>query len=61
LRGAVKIQFLKRLQRAIVVDGATLSKKNGVEDNGGLLKDSLERPFPCNILRKLWQWSRNVA
>ena len=33
----IKTQLLKRLQRVIVVDGATHSKKDGVEGNGGSL------------------------
>ena len=36
----IKTHLLKRLQRAIVVvDGATHSQKDGVEGNGGSLKD----------------------
>jgi hypothetical protein len=39
----IKTQLLKRLQRAIVVvDGATHSQKDGVEGNGGSLKDGAE-------------------
>jgi hypothetical protein len=34
-----KTQFLKRLQRVIVVDIATHSQKDGVEVNRGSLKD----------------------
>jgi hypothetical protein len=34
----IKTQLLKRLQRVIVVDSATYSLKDGVEDNGGFLK-----------------------
>jgi len=37
-----KIRLLKRLQRMIVVDGATHSQKDGVEGNGGSLKDGAE-------------------
>jgi len=37
-----KTQFLLRRQRVIVVDGATHSKKDGVEGNGGSLKDGAE-------------------
>jgi hypothetical protein len=33
----IKTQLLKRLQRLIVVDGATYSQKNGVEGNRGSL------------------------
>jgi len=33
----VKTQLIKRLQRVIVVDGATHSQKDGVEGNGGSL------------------------
>jgi len=35
----IKTQFLERLQRVIVVDGATHSQKDGVEGNGGSLED----------------------
>jgi len=35
-----KTQLLKRLQRVVVVNGATHSQKDGVEDNGCLLKDT---------------------
>jgi hypothetical protein len=38
----IKTQLLKRLQRVIVVDGATHSQKDGVEGNGGSLKDGAE-------------------
>jgi hypothetical protein len=38
----VKIQLLKKLQCVIVVDGATRSKKDVVEGNGGSLKDGAE-------------------
>jgi aspartate carbamoyltransferase regulatory subunit len=31
----IKTQLLKRLQRVIVVDGATHSQKDGVEGNNG--------------------------
>jgi len=37
-----KTQLLRRLQRVIVVVGATHSQKNGVEGNGGSLKDGAE-------------------
>jgi hypothetical protein len=38
----IKTQLLKRLQRVIVVDGATHSPKDGVESNRGSLKDGAE-------------------
>ena len=38
----IKTQLLKRLQRVIVVDGATQSQKDGVQGNGGSLKDGAE-------------------
>ena len=38
----IKTQLLKRLQRVIVVDGATHSQKDGVEGNGGSLEDGAE-------------------
>ena len=38
----IKTQLLKRLQHVIVVDGATHSQKDGVEGNGGSLKDGAE-------------------
>ena len=38
----VKTQLLKRVQRVIIVDGATHSQKDGVEGNGGSLKDGAE-------------------
>ena len=38
----VKTQLLKRFQCVIVVDGATHSQKDGVEGNGGSLKDGAE-------------------
>ena len=38
----LKIQLLKGLQRVIVVDYATHSQKDGVEGNGGSLKDGAE-------------------
>jgi len=34
--------LLKRLQRVIVIDGATHSQKDGVESNGGSLKGGAE-------------------
>jgi hypothetical protein len=39
---SIKTQLLKRLQRVIVVDGATLSQKDGEKGNGGSLKDGAE-------------------
>jgi hypothetical protein len=38
----VKIQLLERLQCVIVLDSATHSHKDGVEGNGGFLKDGAE-------------------
>ena len=38
----ITTQLLKRLQRMIVVDSATYSQKDGVEGNGGSLKDGAE-------------------
>ena len=38
----IKTQLLRRLQRVIVVDGATHSQKDGVESKGGSLKDRAE-------------------
>ena len=38
----IKTQLLERLQRVIIVDGATHSQKDGVEGNGGSLKDGAE-------------------
>jgi len=38
----VKTQLLERLQCVIVVDGATHSQKDGVEDDGGSLMDGAE-------------------
>jgi hypothetical protein len=38
----VKTQLLKRPQSVKVVDGATHSEEDGVEGNGGSLKDSAE-------------------
>ena len=38
----VKTQLLKRPQSVKVVDGATHSEEEGVEGNGGSLKDSAE-------------------
>ena len=38
----IKTQLLKRLQHVIVVDGATHSQKDGVEGNGGSLKDGAD-------------------
>ena len=38
----IKTQLLKRLQCVIVVYGATHSQKDGVEGNGGSLKDRAE-------------------
>jgi hypothetical protein len=38
----IKTQLLKRLQRVIVVDGATHSQRDGVERNGGSLKCGAE-------------------
>jgi hypothetical protein len=35
----IKAQILQRLQCVNVADGATHSKKDGVEGNGGSLKD----------------------
>jgi hypothetical protein len=42
----VKTQLLQRLQCVIVVDGATHSQKDGVEGNGGSLKDGAEAFVP---------------
>ena len=39
---SVKTQLLKSLQRVMVVDGATYSQKDGVEGNGGSMKDGAE-------------------
>ena len=38
----IKTQLLKRLQRVIVVDGATHSQKDGAEGNEESLKDGTE-------------------
>jgi aspartate carbamoyltransferase regulatory subunit len=38
----IKTQLRKRLQRVIVVDGATHSQKDGVESNGGSLNGGAE-------------------
>jgi hypothetical protein len=38
----IKTELLKRLQRAIIVDSATHSQKDGMEDNGGSLEDGAE-------------------
>jgi len=38
----IKTQLLRRLQRVIVVDGATHSQKDGVEGIEGSLKDGAE-------------------
>ena len=38
----IKTQLLKRLQRVIVVDGATHSQKDGVEGDRGFLKGGAE-------------------
>ena len=38
----IKTQLLKRLQRVIVVDGATHSQQVGVEGNGDSFKDGAE-------------------
>ena len=38
----IKTQLLKQLQRVIVVDCSTQSQKDGVEGNGGSLKDGAE-------------------
>ena len=38
----IKTQLLKRLQRVIVVDGATHSQNDGVEGDGGFLKGGAE-------------------
>ena len=38
----IKTQLLTRLQRVIVVDHATHSQEDGVESNGGSLKDGAE-------------------
>ena len=38
----IKTQLLERLQRVIVVDGASHSQKDGVEGNGGSLEDGAE-------------------
>ena len=38
----IKTLLLKRLQRVIVVDGATHSQKDGVENNGGSLENGAE-------------------
>ena len=38
----IKIQFLERLQRVSVVDGATHTQKDDVESNGGSLENVAE-------------------
>ena len=38
----IKTQLLKRLQRVVVVDGATHTQKDDVEGNGGSLEDEAE-------------------
>jgi hypothetical protein len=38
----VKTQLLKRIQCVLVIDGATHSQREGVEGNGGSLKDVAE-------------------
>ena len=42
----VKTQLLERLQCVIVVDGATHSQKDGVEDDGGSTKNGAEAFVP---------------
>jgi hypothetical protein len=51
-----KTQLLKRLQRVIVVDGATHPQKDDVEGNGGSLKDGAEAfvLFLCGAELVLW-------
>jgi len=49
----VTTQLLKRLQRVIVVDGATHSQKHGVEGNGSSLK---QRPMCCSCAALSWFW-----
>jgi hypothetical protein len=49
----VKIQLLKKLQCVIVVDGATRSKKDVVEGNGGSLKDGAEA-LCCSFVALSW-------
>ena len=49
----IETQFLKMLQRVIVVDGATHSRKDGVEGNGGFLKNGAEA-FCCSCTALSW-------
>jgi len=42
-----KTQLLYRLQRVIVVDGATHSQNDGLEGNKGSLKDGAEACSSC--------------
>jgi hypothetical protein len=53
----MKTQILERLQCVSVVEGATHSQKDGVEGNGGSLKDGAEyRKAPPPRKGKENQW-----
>ena len=49
----IKTQLFIRLQRMIIVDGAAHSQKDGVEGNGGSLKDGAE-VFCCSCAVLKW-------
>ena len=49
----IKIQFLERLQRVIVVDSATHSQKDGVEGDRGYLEDRAEA-LCCSCAALSW-------
>ena len=49
----MKTQILERLQCVSVVEGATHSQKDGVEGNGGSLKDGAE-VFCCSCAVLKW-------
>jgi hypothetical protein len=67
----IKTQLLKRLQRVIVVDGATHSQNDGVEGDGGFLKGGAEAfmlflcdaqlVLQCNVLTVLGLDEVNVS
>ena len=49
-----KTYLLERLQRAIVVDGAIHSQKDGVEGNGGSFWRMGQRPLCCSCMALSW-------
>ena len=57
----IKTQLLKRLQRVIVLDGATQSTKHGVEGKRGSLEDGSEAFVLFLHSTQLVMWSSHYS